>query len=93
MFNELKKLETFSKFKYSDFKEEIDDFAFSETIAEIHYLGNLKVTVLKIAQSFIVTYELDNKKWTSNCASQNAVLKDVKTNIQLLRDTKIMPIF
>lgn len=87
----LSELETLWKVNSSDIKSEIDDFSLSAQVAEINYYGGLKVTVLKLAQSYIVTYELSVQKWTSNCSSPKAVIKDVETNIQLLKDTKILP--
>lgn len=87
----LSELENLLKVKSSNIKSEIDDFCTSANVAEIDYYGGLKVTVLKLAQSYIVTYELSVKKWTSNCINTEAVIDDVKNNIKLLKDTKILP--
>ena len=88
---DLSKLATITKTNSSVIKSEIDVFCPSALIAEIEYYGGLKVTVLKIAQSYVVTYEMSVKKWTSNCTSPENVIKDVTNNIKLLQDTKILP--
>ena len=87
----LSELNTIRRTKSSDIKSDIDDFCVSTQVAEIEYYGGLKVTVLKLAQSYIITYEMSIRKWTSNCIGTEAVIKNVKDNIKLLQDTKILP--
>lgn len=87
----LSELNNLRRVKTSDIKSEIDDFWISAQVAEIEYWGGLKVTVLKLAQSYIITYKMSVRTWTSNCISTEAVIKDVKENIKILEDTKILP--
>lgn len=88
---DLTELNNLRRIKTSDIKSEIDDFCISAQVAEIEYWGGLKVTVLKLAQSYIITYKMSVRTWTSNCISTEAVIKDVKENIKILEDTKILP--
>lgn len=88
---DLIKLKELAKCNYSEIKSEIDEFSNSEIVAEISYYGGLKVTVLKLSQDFVITYELSHQKWNSNCKNTDEVLKDVKDKIELLKNTKLLP--
>lgn len=90
--NNLYELENIYKVKNSSVKPTINDFCNSEIIAEIEYYGGLKVTVLQLAQDFVITYELSHQKWNSNCKNTDEVLTDVKTKIDILKNTKLLPL-
>ena len=86
-FEELKRIDKYTK---AEIKDNFDRFAPSEQVVSITYKSGLKVEILKISNSFIITYTLKYKSWNCNCSTVGNCVDTVKSIYKILKNTNLL---